>query len=85
MIRKTYYRVPRSNEKTLEIESMPKEIFDTEEFLALAEDASKCLEKRLDGETKLKLRTNRYLYTIKLDPSEADVLLGRIQCPKEEQ
>ena len=64
---------------------MPKEIFDTEEFLALAEDASKCLVKRLDGETKLKLRTSRYLYTIKLDPSEADTLLGRIQCQKEEQ
>ena len=64
---------------------MPKEIFDTEEFLALAEDASKCLVKRLDGETKLKLRTGRYLYTIKLGPSEADALLGRIQCQKEEQ
>jgi hypothetical protein len=64
---------------------MPKEIFDEEEFLTLSEDASKCLVKRLDGETKLKLRSGRYLYTIVLEPSEADELLGRIQCPKEEQ
>ncbi|TEU09002.1 50S ribosomal protein L38e [Candidatus Bathyarchaeota archaeon] len=64
--------------------SMPKEIFDADEFLALAEKASKCLVKKLDGETKLKLRTSRYLYTITLEPSEADTLLGKIQCPKEE-
>jgi large subunit ribosomal protein L38e len=64
---------------------MPKEIFDTEEFLALAEGASKCLVKRLGDVTKLKLRTGRYLYTIKLDPSEADDLLNRVRCPKEEQ
>jgi hypothetical protein len=66
------------------MESMPKEIFDADEFLALAEKASKCLVKKLDGETKLKLRTSRYLYTITLEPSEAETLLGKIQCPKEE-
>jgi len=63
---------------------MPKEIFDADEFLALAEKASKCLVKKLDGETKLKLRTSRYLYTITLKSSEADALLSKIQCPKEE-
>ncbi len=63
---------------------MPKEIFDADAFLVLAEKASKCLVKKLDGETKLKLRTSRYLYTITLEPSEADTLLGKIQCPKEE-
>ncbi len=66
------------------MEGMPKEIFDADEFLALAEKASNCLVKKLDGETKLKLRTSRYLYTIALEPSEADTLLGKIQCPKEE-
>ena len=63
---------------------MPREIFDQDEFLALAEGASMCIVKRLDKETKLKLRTLRYLYTIKLESSEADELLGKIQCPKEE-
>ena len=63
---------------------MPKEIFDQDEFLALAEGASMCIVKRFDDETKLKLKTPRYLYTIKLEPSEADVLLGKIQCSKKE-
>jgi len=63
----------------------PQEIFDTEEFLTLAEGASKCLVKRLEDVTKLKLRTPRYLYTIKLEASEAEELLGKIRCPKEEQ
>jgi hypothetical protein len=64
---------------------MPKEIFDTDEFLSLSEQASKCLVKRLKGVTKLKLRTPRYFYTIKLDPSDADTLLNKIRCLKEEQ
>ncbi len=64
---------------------MPKEIFDHDEFIALAESASKCMVKRLGDVTKLKLRTSRYLYTIKLEASEAEELLDKIRCPKEEQ
>jgi hypothetical protein len=63
---------------------MPKEIFDSDEFIALAEKANVCIVKKLRDYTKLKLRTNRYLYTIKLDPSEAESLLSKIGCPKEE-
>ena len=63
---------------------MPKEVFDVDEFLALTEGAPKCTVKRLDDVTKIKVRSGRYLYTIKLEASEADGLLGRIQCPKEE-
>lgn len=63
---------------------MPKEIFDADEFINLAEKASKCIVKRLNGDTKLKLRTRRYLYTIILDTSEADALLDKIECPREE-
>jgi hypothetical protein len=63
---------------------MPKEIFDADEFINLAEKASKCVVKRINGNTKLKLRTGRYLYTIKLENSEANELLNKIQCPKEE-
>jgi len=57
----------------------------SDEFLILAEGASSCLVKRLGDVTKLKLRTSRYLYTIKLEPSEAEELLNQIRCPKEEQ
>jgi hypothetical protein len=70
--------------RRLETSDMPKEIFDTEEFIALAGDATNCIVKKNDGQTKLKLRTNRYLYTIVLDPNEASTVLGKIQCPTEE-
>lgn len=67
------------------VDKIPREVFDPDEFLALADGASKCLVKRLGEVTKLKLRTSRYLYTIKLGASEAEELLGKIRCPKEEQ
>ena len=63
---------------------MPKEIFDSEEFIALAENADKCLIKKNPKETKLKLCTKKYLYTIVLDPDEASDVLGKIKCTKEE-
>ena len=63
---------------------MPKEVFDADEFLALTQGAPKCTVKKLDDLTKLKVRSGRYLYTIQLETSEAEGLLGRIQCPKEE-
>lgn len=63
---------------------MPKEIFDPEEFLALAEKASECRVKRLGDVMKLKLRTRRQLYTIKLGSDEGEELLKKIGCPKNE-
>jgi len=63
---------------------MPKEIFDKDEFVELSKKADKCIVKKLGDMTKLKLRTDRYLYTIKLSASEADILLGQISCTKEE-
>ena len=63
---------------------MPKEINDPEEFLALAEKASECRVKRLEDVMKLKLRTRRQLYTIKLENAEGEELLKKINCPKKE-
>lgn len=63
---------------------MPKEIFDSEEFLTLAEKASECRIKRLGNSMKLKLRTNKQLYTIKLDSSDGEELLRRLDLPKVE-
>ncbi len=70
--------------RRLERLDMPKEIYDAEEFIALAEDANKCIVKKNGDKTKLKLRTNRYLYTIVLDSNEASTVLGKIKCPTEE-
>ncbi|MEM3507105.1 MAG: 50S ribosomal protein L38e [Candidatus Bathyarchaeia archaeon] len=59
---------------------MPTEIFDVEKFLKLAELASECRVKRLKDIVKLKLRTSKRLYTIKLDPRKAEDVLKSIKC-----
>jgi len=63
---------------------LPKEVFDPEEFLTLAEKASECRVKRLGDFMKLKLRTRRQLYTIKLETAEGEELLNKIECTKVE-
>jgi ferritin-like protein len=63
---------------------MPREIQDPEEFLALAEKASECRIKRHGDITKIKLRTSRQLYTLKIETAKADEILEKIRCPKKE-
>jgi len=63
---------------------MPKEVLDPDEFLALAEKARECRVERLGDVMKLKLRTSRRLYTIKLETAEGEDLLKKISCPKVE-
>lgn len=63
---------------------MPVEVFDKVKFIELSEKASECTIKRNKDNTKLKLRTPRYLYTIKLDPAEADELAEQLSCPTSE-
>ncbi|RLE56688.1 MAG: 50S ribosomal protein L38e [Thermoprotei archaeon] len=67
---------------------MPKEIFNIDEFIRLAQYARECRVKRLEDEgiVKLKLRLKRYLYTIKLDPKTAEEILKKIKdkCPVRE-
>ena len=59
---------------------MPKEIFDEEKFLDLAEYAFHCRVKRVKDVVKLKLRTKKTLFTYKTDPTSADILLRSIKC-----
>ena len=60
---------------------MPIEVFDAEQFVELSENAEECRVKRNKDNTKLKIRTKKQLYTIKLEPGEAGKVLGRINCP----
>ncbi|MEM2122433.1 MAG: hypothetical protein QXE79_02230 [Candidatus Bathyarchaeia archaeon] len=60
---------------------MPIEVFDKEEFLNLSQKASECRVKRLKDLVKLKLRTPRHLYTMKLDEGAAEEILKEIKCP----
>ena len=59
---------------------MPKEIFDEEKFLDLAEYAVHCRVKRVKDIVKLKLRTKKTLFTFKTDPIVADRLLRNLKC-----
>ena len=60
---------------------MPVEIHETEKFIELSEKATECRVKKNKDNTKLKLRTGKYLYTIKLDPEEAEEVVGQLNCP----
>ncbi|MHA1933514.1 MAG: hypothetical protein ACW96X_13300 [Promethearchaeota archaeon] len=60
---------------------MPREIFDEEKFIELAESSAvHCRVKRLKDEVKLKLRTKKILYTFKTDPATAERILRNITC-----
>jgi hypothetical protein len=59
---------------------MPAELTDTEEFVKISERATECRVKRLQDIVRLKLRTSRQLYTIKVDPQKAAELLKQIKC-----
>jgi large subunit ribosomal protein L38e len=60
---------------------MPIEVFDTEEFIELSEKAEECRIKRNKDNTKLKLRTGKYLYTLKLNPEDAQSVISKLSCP----
>ena len=71
--------------------TMPKQIYDVDRFLEMTEDAIECRVKRSKDEVKLKLRTARYLYTLVVEPQQADTILSSVKCevvevrPKSEQ
>ncbi|MEM0058326.1 MAG: 50S ribosomal protein L38e [Candidatus Bathyarchaeia archaeon] len=59
---------------------MPTEIFDIDKFVELSKRAEYCAVKRLKDIVKLKLRTPRMLYTLKVDPSRAEEVIKKLQC-----
>lgn len=59
---------------------MPTEISDTEKFVVLSERAEYCAVKRLRDVVKLKLRTSKRLYTLKVEPMKAEEIIKRLQC-----
>ncbi|MDH5481924.1 MAG: hypothetical protein OEY22_03460 [Candidatus Bathyarchaeota archaeon] len=59
---------------------MPSEILDTEQFVEISERAEYCLVKRLKEIVKLKLRTPRTLYTLKIEPVEAEEVIKKLRC-----
>lgn len=61
---------------------MPKELTNPEEFIKITEKARECIvvKKEKEGVAKIKARTSRYLYTIKIPLSQLDDFLKKIKC-----
>ncbi len=59
---------------------MPVEILDVDKFIELAERAEYCNIKRLEREVKLKLRTPKNLYTLKVNPTKAEEVIKKLRC-----
>ncbi|MCW4046667.1 MAG: 50S ribosomal protein L38e [Candidatus Bathyarchaeota archaeon] len=63
---------------------MPTEIKDVEKFVELSAKAEYCTVKRLKENVKLKLRTPKQLYTLKVEPLKADEIIKKLKCTIEE-
>jgi ferritin-like protein len=59
---------------------VPSEISDPERFVEISGNAEYCAVKRLQSTVKLKLRTPRKLYTLKVDPLKAEEIIKKLQC-----
>jgi len=60
---------------------MPREIFDENRFIELADRSFHCRVKRVkENVVKLKLRTRKILYTYKTTPEDAERLLKNLPC-----
>jgi ferritin-like protein len=59
---------------------MPTEVIDQDRFVEISERAEYCAVKRLKDVVKLKLRTARRLYTLKVEPVKAEELIKKLQC-----
>jgi len=59
---------------------MPVEIFDIDEFIEIAERAEYCNIKRLERVVKLKLRTPKKLFTLKVNPTKAEEIVKKLRC-----
>jgi len=77
---KTNKNVKRNERKRRVCRRMPAEVFDQDRFVEISERAEYCAVKRLKDVVKLKLRTARRLYTLKVEPVKAEELIKKLQC-----
>ena len=63
---------------------MPVELYTLDDVMKVAPKAVECRVKRStrEGKAKIKIRTKRYLYTYKVDPSQVDEVLSKLGCKK---
>ncbi|MFQ5941695.1 MAG: hypothetical protein ACE5KA_08375 [Nitrososphaerales archaeon] len=63
---------------------MPKQIFNKDDFIKLADGAWECLVVRREDKVKIKLRRSRLMYIYVTNSSEADEVLKEIKVDKVE-
>ncbi len=59
---------------------MPSEVMDVDKFVELSGHAQFCAVKRLKDVVKLKIRTSKQLYTLKVQPLKAEEVIKKLQC-----
>ena len=59
---------------------MPREVSDMKEFIQLSTNARECRVRRSGKHVKLKLRTPKELFTIKLEANKAEEVIKNIEC-----
>jgi ferritin-like protein len=59
---------------------MPSEVVDTEKFVEISGRAEYCAIKRSKDTVKLKLRTPKRLFTLKVKPANAEEIIKKLQC-----
>ena len=64
----------------IKVKTVPSEIIDEELFVKLSESAIECRVRRAGDHVKLKLRTPRKLYTMKVASSRAEEVIKRLVC-----
>jgi large subunit ribosomal protein L38e len=60
--------------------NMPEEITNVDKFVEISARAEYCNIKRLEDIVKLKLRTRKRLYTLKVAPVNAEEIIKKLQC-----
>jgi ferritin-like protein len=59
---------------------LPEEVTDVDKFIEISERAEYCNIKRLKRVVKLKLRTSRKLFTLKVNPTKAEEIVKKLHC-----
>jgi len=62
------------------VNAVPQEIFDVDKFIQLSGQAEYCAVKRVKNAVKLKIRTPKKLFTLKVDPGTAEGVVKKLQC-----
>jgi ferritin-like protein len=66
------------------VEKMPTEITDVDKFVEMSGNAKFCAVKRLKTQVKLKLRTPSQMYTLKIEPVNAEETIKKLKCEIQE-